>query len=95
MGKWIVCATTAVLLALVAAAVCAPWRPIPRPLNAIDRAATEIAETADAVEQVTRWVHAKCRAWDREGKIRGRLMLTVLGVPIMALEAELDLPKQE
>jgi len=95
MGKWTACATLALLLCLIVAAVCAPRRPIPRAASAVDRAATEIAETADATEQVVRWVHVKCLAWDRQGTIRGRLVLRVLGVPIVMLEAELDLPKQE
>ena len=91
----VVCAVVILLVSVTAVGVQAARRPLPQAACAVDRAATEIAETADATESVVRWVHAKCLAWDEAGKIRGRLMFKVLGVPIMALEAELDLPKQK
>lgn len=95
--RWlpITCAVAVLLMAVAGRPVCGPRRPLPQAVCAVDRAATEIAETADAVELVTRWVHAKCLAWDQQGTIRGRLVFRVFGLPIAMLEAEFDLPKQK
>ena len=88
MGKWVVCATTAVLLAFVAAAVCAPRRPIPRAADAVDQAAGAFEELCDEARDVVQ----DCR---RQGMVTGAFGVYVIGVPLLTVEWQVNLPPKQ